>query len=99
MTSVRSYVNYSRLVILSFAFHSGALKNQTPGQDVVMRVSAHAAMRLQDLLTTSQCLDAASSVIKVIVEVHAKTEYLRCTSIPNIPLHTTNKHGTLCRRS
>jgi hypothetical protein len=39
MTSVRSYVNYSRLVILSFAFHSGALKNQTPGQDVVMRVS------------------------------------------------------------
>jgi hypothetical protein len=55
-----------------------------------MRVSANAAVRLKDLLITSQCLDAASSVIKVIVEVHAKTEYLRCTSIPNTPSHATN---------
>jgi len=47
MTSVGSYVNYSRLVILSFAFHSGALKSQTPEQGVVMRVSVNASPRLK----------------------------------------------------
>ncbi len=50
-----------------------------------MRVSLNATKQPKVLLIPTQSLDAASSVIKVIVEVHAKTEYLRCTSTLNSP--------------
>lgn len=80
LTESCSYVNYSRLVVLSFAYQSAIEKGIIVDDQIIMRVSVSAVFisSATRLTLNLQCLDAASSVIAVIVNVLAPTEYLRC---------------------